>query len=114
MQVKATNGDTFLGGEDFDNTLLQYMVEEFKKQEVGRFGCTAWVYFLDVLRDILLCTKTVRNIIRFPWQWGDPTKRTSWRCSLLLTTNIQLPQTNEINICPPSPIAPPPSRRAST
>jgi hypothetical protein len=33
-QVKATNGDTFLGGEDFDNTLLQYMVEEFKKQEV--------------------------------------------------------------------------------
>lgn len=35
-QVKATNGDTFLGGEDFDNTLLTYMVEEFKRNEVGR------------------------------------------------------------------------------
>lgn len=37
FEVKATNGDTFLGGEDFDNTLLQHMVEEFKKAEVGPF-----------------------------------------------------------------------------
>ncbi|KAI3424827.1 hypothetical protein D9Q98_008213 [Chlorella vulgaris] len=33
FEVKATNGDTFLGGEDFDNTLLQWMVSEFKRQE---------------------------------------------------------------------------------
>ncbi|KAG7674228.1 hypothetical protein Ndes2526B_g03969 [Nannochloris sp. 'desiccata'] len=33
FEVKATNGDTFLGGEDFDNALLQYFVEEFKKSE---------------------------------------------------------------------------------
>jgi molecular chaperone DnaK len=33
FEVKATNGDTFLGGEDFDNALLQYFVEEFKKAE---------------------------------------------------------------------------------
>lgn len=33
FEVKATNGDTFLGGEDFDNTLLQYLVDEFKKNE---------------------------------------------------------------------------------
>ncbi|KNA14176.1 hypothetical protein SOVF_109510 [Spinacia oleracea] len=32
-QVKATNGDTFLGGEDFDNTLLEFLVSEFKKTE---------------------------------------------------------------------------------
>ncbi|BDA45607.1 Heat shock 70 kDa protein, mitochondrial [Coccomyxa sp. Obi] len=32
FEVKATNGDTFLGGEDFDNTLLQYLVNEFKKE----------------------------------------------------------------------------------
>jgi len=32
-QVKATNGDTFLGGEDFDNALLQYLVDEFKKEQ---------------------------------------------------------------------------------
>jgi molecular chaperone DnaK len=33
FEVKATNGDTFLGGEDFDNAVLEYMVKEFKKQE---------------------------------------------------------------------------------
>jgi len=33
FEVKATNGDTFLGGEDFDNTLLDYLVAEFKKSE---------------------------------------------------------------------------------
>ncbi|RZC64518.1 hypothetical protein C5167_008203 [Papaver somniferum] len=31
--VKATNGDTSLGGEDFDNTLLEYLVSEFKRME---------------------------------------------------------------------------------
>ncbi|KAI5603994.1 hypothetical protein POPTR_001G285500v4 [Populus trichocarpa] len=33
FEVKATNGDTFLGGEDFDNTLLEYLVDEFKRTE---------------------------------------------------------------------------------
>jgi molecular chaperone DnaK len=31
FEVKATNGDTFLGGEDFDMTILQYLADEFKK-----------------------------------------------------------------------------------
>ena len=30
-EVRSTNGDTFLGGEDFDNALLKYLVDEFKK-----------------------------------------------------------------------------------
>lgn len=33
FEVKATNGDTFLGGEDFDNTILNYLVSEFKKEQ---------------------------------------------------------------------------------
>ncbi|CAA2961323.1 heat shock 70 kDa protein, mitochondrial-like isoform X2 [Olea europaea var. sylvestris] len=33
FEVKATNGDTFLGGEDFDNTLLEFLVGEFKRTE---------------------------------------------------------------------------------
>lgn len=33
FEVKATNGDTFLGGEDFDNALFVYIAEEFKKTE---------------------------------------------------------------------------------
>ncbi|CAN6992155.1 unnamed protein product [Brassica oleracea var. botrytis] len=33
FEVKATNGDTFLGGEDFDNALLDFLVNEFKTSE---------------------------------------------------------------------------------
>lgn len=32
FEVRSTNGDTFLGGEDFDNTLLKHLVAEFKKE----------------------------------------------------------------------------------
>jgi len=31
FEVKSTNGDTFLGGEDFDNTIVDYLITEFKK-----------------------------------------------------------------------------------
>ncbi|MCH2282483.1 MAG: molecular chaperone DnaK [SAR324 cluster bacterium] len=31
FDVKATNGDTFLGGDDFDNRLISYFADEFKK-----------------------------------------------------------------------------------
>jgi molecular chaperone DnaK len=33
FEVKATNGDTFLGGEDFDNVLLQYLVDLYKREQ---------------------------------------------------------------------------------
>lgn len=33
FEVKATNGDTHLGGEDFDHHLLQYLLKEFKKDQ---------------------------------------------------------------------------------
>ena len=32
FEVKSTNGDTFLGGEDFDARLLHYLADEFKKE----------------------------------------------------------------------------------
>ena len=31
FEVKSTNGDTFLGGEDFDNAVVDYLISEFKK-----------------------------------------------------------------------------------
>ena len=31
FEVKSTNGDTFLGGEDFDNSIVEYLIGEFKK-----------------------------------------------------------------------------------
>ncbi|GLR27978.1 molecular chaperone DnaK [Psychrobacter pacificensis] len=33
FEVLATNGDTFLGGEDFDSALIDYLVAEFKKEQ---------------------------------------------------------------------------------
>ena len=33
FEVKATNGDTALGGEDFDSTLTQYIIDEFRKSD---------------------------------------------------------------------------------
>lgn len=32
VEVRATNGDTFLGGEDFDQRIIEHLVEEFKKE----------------------------------------------------------------------------------
>lgn len=33
FEVKSTNGDTFLGGEDFDQRIIDYLAEEFKKDQ---------------------------------------------------------------------------------
>jgi len=33
FEVLATNGDTFLGGEDFDQRIMDYLVEEFQKEQ---------------------------------------------------------------------------------
>ncbi|KAK8769702.1 hypothetical protein V5799_013832, partial [Amblyomma americanum] len=33
FEVKSTNGDTFLGGEDFDNALVKFFVQEFKREQ---------------------------------------------------------------------------------
>src|SRR6202011_1156443 len=33
FEVRATNGDTFLGGEDFDQRIIDYLADEFKKDQ---------------------------------------------------------------------------------
>ncbi len=33
FEVKSTNGDTFLGGEDFDARIIEYLADEFKKEQ---------------------------------------------------------------------------------
>ncbi|MHA1569576.1 MAG: molecular chaperone DnaK [Alphaproteobacteria bacterium] len=33
FEVKSTNGDTFLGGEDFDSRVIDYLADEFKKEQ---------------------------------------------------------------------------------
>jgi molecular chaperone DnaK len=33
FEVKSTNGDTHLGGDDFDQTIIEWLADEFKRQE---------------------------------------------------------------------------------
>ena len=33
FEVKSTNGDTFLGGEDFDKRIIDYLADEFRKEQ---------------------------------------------------------------------------------
>jgi molecular chaperone DnaK (HSP70) len=40
FEVKSTNGDTHLGGEDFDNRIVNYFLEEFKKEFQGQIMAT--------------------------------------------------------------------------
>ena len=42
FQVQATNGDTHLGGDDFDQAIIDYLADEFKKQEGLTCARTAW------------------------------------------------------------------------
>lgn len=44
FEVKSTNGDTFLGGEDFDQHLLKYIVKEFKREVMLYFWLSKQVY----------------------------------------------------------------------
>ncbi|AEW77220.1 LOW QUALITY PROTEIN: molecular chaperone DnaK [Aggregatibacter actinomycetemcomitans ANH9381] len=40
FEVLATNGDTHLGGEDFDNRIINYLVDEFKKNRASTYATT--------------------------------------------------------------------------
>ena len=33
FEVKSTNGDTFLGGEDFDDAIVEYLASELRKRD---------------------------------------------------------------------------------
>jgi molecular chaperone DnaK len=33
FEVKSTNGDTFLGGEDFDKRIIDFLADEFRKEQ---------------------------------------------------------------------------------
>lgn len=47
FEVISTNGDTFLGGEDFDQRIQQYLIDEFKKQNPS----------IDLSKDPLACQR---------------------------------------------------------
>ncbi len=42
FEVKSTNGDTFLGGEDFDARIIDYLADEFKRTRASTCARTSW------------------------------------------------------------------------
>lgn len=52
FEVKSTNGDTFLGGEDFDNALVNYLVTEFRK-EVCMLQLNTMIHYSIVSNDLM-------------------------------------------------------------
>lgn len=50
FEVKSTNGDTFLGGEDFDNALVKYLAAEFKKDTGIEIHKVGWSVVHDIER----------------------------------------------------------------
>ena len=42
VEVLSTNGDTLLGGDDLDQVLIDYLIEEFKKTKASTYLATRW------------------------------------------------------------------------
>ena len=42
FQVKSTNGDTHLGGDDFDQRVIDWLVDEFKRTRASTCSRTGW------------------------------------------------------------------------
>ena len=69
FEVKSTNGNTFLGGEDFDNAMVNYLVGEFKKDQgldLAKVGRTIMSFddwrFLQMFKEVstgYICFKVI-------------------------------------------------------
>lgn len=57
FEVKATNGDTFLGGEDYDSLLTDWVLQEFKKQ--NGFDISKDKMALQRIREVFLTTTKI-------------------------------------------------------
>lgn len=69
FEVKSTNGDTFLGGEDFDQHLLQHIVKEFKREVCS-------VLSILILLLVFYCEGFVyARVVFIVLVWGGPHER---------------------------------------
>ena len=57
FEVKATNGDTHLGGDDFDQRVIDWLLAEFKKDPVSYTHLRAHETVLDLVCRLLLANK---------------------------------------------------------
>ena len=58
MEVKSTKGDTHLGGDDLDLILIEWLVEEFRKDQGTGEAHAIDPALYDVLNDLRLATGT--------------------------------------------------------
>jgi hypothetical protein len=58
FEVKATAGDTHLGGEDFDNRLVEFAAKTFKQQKVCFFSLVFFVAQLLFVSRVWTCLAT--------------------------------------------------------
>lgn len=68
FEVKSTNGDTFLGGEDFDQHLLKHIVKEFKR-EVEQYSMALLLEGIG----FSVCSFRISWIssLHLVWRWSD-------------------------------------------
>lgn len=59
FEVKSTNGDTLLGGEDFDNTLVNHLVSEFKKDVSHNKNFKLDVSYFPCMKSTTIIRKSV-------------------------------------------------------
>lgn len=76
VEVLSTNGDTFLGGEDFDQRIMDYLVEEFKKEQ--GFDLTKDVLALQRLKEAaekakIELSSSAQTEINLPYITADAT-----------------------------------------
>jgi heat shock protein 1/8 len=64
FEVKATAGDTHLGGEDFDNRLVNHFAQEFKRKNKKDMSvlCLLKLYVLTIVLDLSSNPRAVRRL----------------------------------------------------
>jgi molecular chaperone DnaK len=82
FEVKSTNGDTFLGGEDFDKRLIDYMADEFKKESgIDLRGDRLALQRLKEAAEKakIELSSTMQTEVNLPFITADQSARSTWR-----------------------------------
>ena len=89
FEVKSTNGDTFLGGEDFDHALVNFLVAEFKRDQG-----------IDLTKDPMAMQRVREAAEKAKCELSSTTQVNPFICLMLLFPRLT-------SICPTSRWTPP-------
>ena len=71
FEVKSTNGDTFLGGEDFDHAIIEYLADEFKSAMGLIFSDKLALQRLEPQKKLKLVSSSVQSDVNLPFITAD-------------------------------------------